>query len=76
MALHVDFVPHLADFSVIADPERHADDAEKRLAQEAFHSPRSVSADDLEFPVGQQRKVQIVFFPEFHQQFLAVAAAA
>lgn len=76
MPLHVHFVPHVPDFPVFADPVGHAHDAEKRLAQEAFHSPRAVSFDHFEFPVRQQRKVQVVLLPEFPEKLLTVAAAA
>jgi hypothetical protein len=76
MAFHVHLVPHMTDLAIVADPIGHAHDAEKRLSEETLHPPRAVGFDHLELWVREQRKVQIVLFPEFFQQLLAIGAAA
>ena len=54
------FVPGGADFSVGADPVRHAHDSQERFTQETFHAPRAVRLDYFEFRVGEQRESQLV----------------
>ena len=76
MTLHIYFVPHVADFPVVADPIGHTHNAEKRFTQKTFHAARPVGFDHLEVSVRKQRKIQIVLFAEFAQQLLAICATS
>jgi hypothetical protein len=69
-----DVVPQSANSAVLADPERHAHDAEERFAEEGFHAPRAVGLDDFEFRVGEQREIQLVLGLELRLCFNGVAA--
>ena len=76
MALRRDLVPNFADFSVRADPVRHAHDAEERFPQKTFHPPRAVSLDHFKLGVCKQREIQFVLNLEFRLVFDGVRAAS
>jgi len=71
-----DVVPDFADLPVLADPERHAHDPEKRLSQERFHAAGAVGLDDIEVRIGKQRKIQFVLDLELRLGFNGIAAAS
>jgi hypothetical protein len=76
MAFRRDFVPDLADFSVRADPIRHAHDSQERFPQKTLHPPRTVRLNHFEFRVRKQRKIQFVLDLEFCLVFHGVRAAS
>ena len=75
VALCGDFLPDLADYSVRADPERHAHDSERRFSEESFHPPGAVGLNYVEFRIGEQRKIQVVLGLEFCLSLNGIAAA-
>jgi hypothetical protein len=68
-------VPDLANFSLRANPVRHAHDSKERFSQEALHAPRAEGFHHLKFRVGEQREIQLVLDAEFRLVFDAVRAA-
>ncbi len=71
-----DVVPDFLNLSVFTNPESHAHDSEESFSQEGFHAPGAVGLNDLEFGIGKQREVQLVFYFELGLRFDGIAAAA
>ena len=76
VALWSDLIPNLADLSVGTDPECHPHDPKKRFSKERLHSASAISLDDMEFGIGEQWKVQVVFGFELRLRLDGIGAAA
>ena len=67
--------PDVPDAPLRPDQYRRADDAQRRLAHEAFEPARAVRFDGVEFGIAQKREIQRVFRAEPGEQLGLVAAA-
>jgi len=67
--LRFDGVPHLLDFSIIADEYAAPDYSLERAAHKFLHSPKTIRFDHFVVEVAQEGEIEPVFFFETQQRF-------